>query len=66
MRDADIVQLTPAVVGSALQVLEASPVRALDALQVASALQWNADLFASGDTRQLAAAQRAGLHTRRV
>ncbi len=60
-RDADIVQLTPAVLGSAIRVLEGSPVRAMDALHIACALEWKADLFASSDERQLAAARRVGL-----
>lgn len=61
VRDADIIQLTPAVIGSAIQVLEASPVRAMDALHIACALEWGADVFVSADTRQLAAARRTGL-----
>lgn len=66
IRDADIIQLTPSVVGSAIHVLEASPVRALDALHIACALEWGADLFGSADARQLAAAKRAGLKTRQT
>jgi uncharacterized protein len=66
VRDADIIQLTPSVVGSAIQVLEASPVRAMDALHIACALEWGADLFVSADTRQLAAAKRARLKTKQT
>jgi predicted nucleic acid-binding protein len=66
VRDADIIQLTPSVVGSAIQVLEASPVRAMDALHIACALEWGADLFVSADTRQLAAVKRAGLKTKQT
>ena len=66
VRDADIIQLTPSVVGSAIHVLEASPVRAMDALHIACALEWGADLFGSADARQLAAAKRAGLKTRQT
>jgi len=66
LRDADIIQLTPPVVGSAIQVLEASPVRAMDALHIACALEWGADLFGSADARQLAAARRAGLKTKQT
>jgi uncharacterized protein len=61
LRDADIVQLTPAVVGTAISVLEASPVRTLDALHVASAVEWGAEQFVSADRRQLDAAVKAGL-----
>jgi predicted nucleic acid-binding protein len=66
VRDADIIQLTSSVVGTAIRVLEASPVRAMDALHIACALEWGADVFASADTRQLAAAKRAGLKTRQT
>lgn len=63
IRDADIVQLTPTVLGSAIRVLESSPVRAMDALHIACALEWGADIFASCDARQMTAARRAGLKT---
>ena len=66
VRDADIVNLTASVVSSTIAVLEASPVRALDALHVACALEWGADLFVSSDKRQLNAAKRAGLKTKKV
>ena len=64
VRDADMLQLTPSVMGTAIQVLETSPVRAMDALHIACAVEWGADVFASADNRQLAAARRAGLKTR--
>ncbi len=66
VRDADIIQLSPSVVGSAIQILEASPLRAMDALHIACALEWGANLFVAADTRQLAAAKRAGLKTKQV
>jgi predicted nucleic acid-binding protein len=66
VRDADIINLTPSVIGSAIGVLEASPVRAMDALHVACALEWGAELFVSSDDRQLSAAKQAGLKTRQV
>jgi len=36
-------------------------VRAMDALHVACAIQWGAELFVSADERQVAAAKKAGL-----
>ena len=66
VRDADIVNLTPSVIGSAIRILEVSPVRAMDALHVACALEWAAELFASSDDRQLKAAKKAGLKTQKV
>ncbi len=66
IRDADIINLTPPVVKTTVQILEVSPVRAMDALHIACALEWGADLFASSDKQQLNAAKRAGLKTRRI
>ena len=66
VRDAVIVNLTASVIGSAIRILETSPVRAMDALHVACALEWGADLFASSDERQLKAAKKAGLKTQRI
>jgi len=66
VRDTIIVNLTPSVIGSAIRIIETSPVRAMDALHVACALEWDADLFASSDDRQLKAARKAGLTIQQV
>ena len=66
VRDADVIHLTPAVVASCVRMLENSPLRTLDAVHVASASEWGAELFVSADKRRLAAARRAGLATRAV
>jgi predicted nucleic acid-binding protein len=66
IRDAVIVNLTPDVVRTSVTVLEASAVRAMDALHIACAVHWRAELFVSADKRQIAAAKRAGLPTRLV
>ena len=66
VRDADIIFLTPTVIGAAIMILEASPVRAMDALHVACALEWGAELFASSDKQQLQAAKRAGMKTKQI
>ena len=50
----------------ALCAQETARVRTLDALHIACALAWGAELFASADRRQIAAAKAAGLKTRRV
>ena len=50
----------PTVAG-AVDLLERFPLRTLDALHVATALECGSDLFVSADTRQLAAAAAAGL-----
>jgi len=66
VRDVVIVNLTPSVLSTCTGILEASPVRAMDALHVACAVQWGAELFVSADKRQISAARRAGLRTRFV
>ena len=64
--DAIIVHLVPAVVAEAIKLLEGNAVRALDALHVACALQWKAELFVSSNQRQLNAAKKAGLQTKQA
>ncbi len=66
VRDADIINLTAPVVGAAVIVLESSPVGTLDAMHVASALEWGTDVFVSSDKRQIDAARRMGLNIARV
>jgi len=66
VRDANIINLTVPVIGSAITVLEASPIRAMDALHIACALEWGAQLFVSSDKTQLTAAKRAGMIIRKV
>ena len=66
VRDAVLMNLTPPVIAASLRILEANPVRAMDALHIACALEWDADRFVSSDDRQLLAAQKAGLAVLRV
>jgi len=64
--DATIVNLVPSVVAASIKILETSAVRAMDALHVACALQWKAELFVSSDERQLSAAKSIKLRTEKV
>jgi uncharacterized protein len=66
IRDAVIVNLVPQVVSTCTKILEASPIRAADALQIACTLEWETELFVSADKRQISAAKKAGLHTKLV
>ena len=66
VRDTVVVNLAPEIIRSSIEVLETTPVRTMDALHIACAMAWGADLFASADHRQIAAAKTAGLKTRRV
>jgi len=61
--DATVLQLTPAVISRSVYLLENSALRAMDALHVASALEWEADLFVTSDKRQFDSAINSGLHT---
>ena len=66
VRDADIIDLTVPVISSAIAVLETSPVRAMDALHIACALEWGAELFVSADKKQLNAARKSGIKIHQV
>ena len=66
VRDTIIINLTPDVIHSSIKILETTPVRTMDALHVACASAWAADLFVSADHRQLAAAKTVGLKTKHV
>ena len=61
VHDAVILQITPAVVSHSIKLLENNILRAMDALHVACALEWSADLFITSDKRQLHAAEYSGL-----
>jgi len=63
IQDATMLNLTPAVIGRATILLERNPIRAMDALHVACAIAWDADLFVSADRRQTMAAENEGLRT---
>jgi predicted nucleic acid-binding protein len=66
VRDAVIINLTPEVIATSTSLLEASPLRAMDALHIACALESGADLFVSSDKKQIAAARKAGLETKYI
>lgn len=61
VHDATILQITPGVVSRSINLLENNILRAMDALHVACALEWRADLFITSDKRQLDAAENSGL-----
>ncbi len=61
-----ICNITPEVIGRAVRLLEANPLRAMDALHVACALEWEAEIFVSADRQQIAAAEKTGLRVMSV
>jgi len=64
VRDATVLQLTPAVILQSVKLLENNVLRTMDALHVACALEWKADLFVTSDRRQFDAAINSGLQTK--
>ena len=66
LADAAMIQLTDEVLLQSIQLLESNPLRASDAIHVASAILWHADVFVSADARQCAAAKTSGLDVIRV
>lgn len=63
---ATIIHLTADVISTAVHLLETNALRAMDALHIAGAVEWEADLFVTADHRQLTAAQKAGLNAQLV
>ncbi len=59
--DATVLQLTPSVISRSVKLLESNILRSLDALHVACAVEWRADLFVTSDRRQFMAATNTGL-----
>ena len=66
IKDVTVLQITPSVVSRSLKLLERHVLRAMDALHVACALEWQADLFLTADRRQSSAAKKTGLRTEYV
>lgn len=59
--DADICEITTDAMKHVIHLLESNPLRAMDAIHLASALAYHPDVFVSADHRQIAAAKKARL-----
>lgn len=66
LSDIEIINITPKVVAKAALLLETNPLRAMDAMHVACAIEWDADLFVTSDRRQADAAKNAKLRIESV
>jgi hypothetical protein len=66
IEDMSICTITVPVVGKTIDLLEKHPLRTLDALHLACAIEWMADLFVSSDRRQTSAALKSGLRVVQV
>ena len=51
VRDATMLQVTPAVISHSVKLLENNILRTMDALHVACVLEWQADLFVTSDRK---------------
>lgn len=66
VRDILIINLTEEVISTSTRLLETYALCAMDALHIACAVEWGADLFVSSDKQQIAAAGKTGLQTKFV
>lgn len=62
----EIINVVPEVISKAITLLEKYNLRTLDALHIASAIIWKAELFVSADKRQILAAKKAGLKVKLI
>ncbi len=64
--DIMVCNITPAVIGQTIHILETNTLRTLDALHIGCALEWKAEVFVSSDLRQISAAKKSGLKVVKV
>ncbi len=64
--DAAVGDLTPAVIAHSITNLESNVLRNGDAIRIGAAVVLQDHIFVSADTRQLAAARKAGLRVEAV
>jgi hypothetical protein len=64
--DIMVCNITPAVIGQTIHILETNTLRTLDALHIGCALEWKAEVFVSSDLRQISAAKKIGLKVVKV
>ncbi len=64
--DITVCNITPAVIGRTIHILETNTLWTLDALHIGCALEWKADVFVSSDLEQISAANKLGLKVVKV
>ena len=57
IHDIDVIQLTDVVIKKTIMLLEKNFLRTLDAIHIACAIEWEADIFLTSDKRQIKAAR---------
>lgn len=66
IKDAQVINLSPKIIAIAISFLENNVLRAMDALHIACAVEWGAQLFVTSDTKQIVAAKNAGLKVKSI
>ena len=66
MEDATVLGITEQVIAQAIELLERWPLRSADALHIACAAEWSAELFVSADERQCRAARAYGMRVEQL
>jgi predicted nucleic acid-binding protein len=66
IRDVTLIPIDTTVVRNSITVVETSPLKALDSLHIACAMQWKPDYFISSDVQQITSAKKMGLKVRHV
>jgi len=66
LQDAMICNITPSVIKESIHILETTKVRTLDALHIACAMEFEAEVFVSSDIQQISAAKKVGLKVLKV
>jgi predicted nucleic acid-binding protein len=61
IEDASVIGISEEVIARSVELLEHFPLRSADALHLACAAEWSAELFVSADERQARAARAHGL-----
>jgi len=61
LEDASVIGIGEEVIARSVELLEHFPLRSADALHIACAAEWSAELFVSADERQARAARAHGL-----
>ncbi|MGH8614534.1 MAG: type II toxin-antitoxin system VapC family toxin [Gammaproteobacteria bacterium] len=64
--DMDVCMVTASVLDHTITALEGAPLRAMDAIHIGCALDYQPDVFVSADHRQVSAAQSRGLRVEHV
>lgn len=64
--DVDVCMVSASVLDHTINALEGAPLRAMDAIHIGCALDYQPDVFVSADLRQVRAARSQGLQIERV